>query len=33
MSIKNFKWTEFRNNQSHTEIKNYAIQLGIGFPF
>jgi len=33
MSIKDFTWSEYRNNQNHTEVKNYAIQLGIGLPF
>lgn len=33
MSIKDFVWSEYRINQSHTEVKNYAIQLGIGLPF
>ena len=33
MSIKDFTWKEFRNNNGKTEIKNYAFQLGIGLPF
>lgn len=33
MSIKDFVWTEKRNNKNQTEVKNFAIQLGIGFPF
>ncbi len=33
MSIKDFVWTEKRNNKSQTEVKNFAVQLGIGFPF
>jgi hypothetical protein len=33
MSIKNFKWSEERDNSSKTEIKNFAFQLGIGLPF
>jgi hypothetical protein len=31
--IKDFNWTETRNNQSKTEVRNYAFQLGIGLPF
>lgn len=33
MSFKDFVWTEKRNNKNNTEIKNFAIQLGIGLPF
>lgn len=33
MSIKNFKWTEQRNNINQTEIRNFGVQLGIGLPF
>jgi hypothetical protein len=33
MSIKDFVWTEYRNNANQTRIRNYAIQLGIGLPF
>ncbi|MBX2931258.1 MAG: BamA/TamA family outer membrane protein [Chitinophagaceae bacterium] len=33
MSFKDFTWSEYRNNQTHTQVKNYAIQLGIGLPF
>lgn len=31
MSVKNFEWTNTRSNG--VQIKNYAIQLGIGLPF
>jgi hypothetical protein len=33
MSFKNFTWTEQRQNNNKTEIKNFAFQLGIGLPF
>lgn len=33
MSFKNFAWTEQRQNNNKTEIKNFAFQLGIGLPF
>ena len=31
MSVKNFEWTSIRANG--VEVKNYALQLGIGLPF
>lgn len=31
--MKNFTWKEKRNNINKTEVKNFALQLGIGFPF
>lgn len=33
MRVKDFSWTEKRNNANRTEIKNFAFQLGIGLPF
>lgn len=33
MSFKDFSWTEQRQNNNKTEIKNFAFQLGIGLPF
>ncbi len=31
--MSSFKWKENRNNSTHTEVRNYAFQLGIGLPF
>jgi len=31
--MSKFRWTEERSNQSHTEVRNFAFQLGIGLPF